>query len=112
MEKKLPRVFANKIDKNLDNNEACFYSACNDKEVNEQNNRKKDDRFVVRGENVEQKIQSIFASPKYVYKADVDITLKDGVVSKRIIGRNTTYLITIDNELISISDIIDIDFSV
>lgn len=111
MEKKLPKVFANSIDKELDNNEACFYSACQESNLNEENTRKKDERFVVRGENIGQKIQSIFTSPKYVYKADVDITLKDGKVSKRIIGKNMTHLITIDNELIPISDIIDIDFS-
>ena len=42
---------------------------------------------------------------------NVDITLKSGIVKKRIIGKNMTHLITIDNELIPISDVIDIDFS-
>ena len=60
------------------------------------------------------------AGPKYnaivekygaIYKADVSITTKDGIILKRIIGRNSTHLITIDNELVPISDIIDIDFS-
>lgn len=111
MDKKLPKLFANKIDKDLNNNAECFYSACKSKESMDDNEYKKNDRFVVQGENVGQKIQSIFSSPRYVYKADVDITLKDGVVSKRIIGRNTTHLITIDNELIPITDILDIDFS-
>ena len=37
--------------------------------------------------------------------------LKDGKVSKKIIGRNKNELITMDNELIKISDIIDIGFS-
>ena len=58
-----------------------------------------------------QKINKIFGSSRYVYKADVDITLKDGKVSKRIIGRNKNELITMDNELIKISDIIDIKFT-
>ena len=34
--------------------------------------------------------------------------LKDGTVTKRIIGKNNTHLITMENELIPISDIIDI----
>lgn len=110
MEKKLPKVFANKIDKNLENNRKSFYSASKEDQNNDVK-EDKDSKFLVRGENVQQKIQSIFSSPKYVYKADVDITLKDGKVSKRIIGKNMTHLITIDNELIPISDIIDIDFS-
>ena len=110
MEKKLPKVFANKIDKNLENNDNYFYSA-NSETSQEDIRESKEQSFIVHGENVQQKIQSIFNSPRYVYKADVDITLKDGKVSKRIIGKNMTHLITIDNELIPISDIIDIDFS-
>ena len=115
MDKKLPKVFANKINKNLENNENYFYSASRsnnevniDKDINK-NDKKYD--FKVQGDNVTQKINSIFSSPKYVYKADVDITLKSGIVKRRIIGKNMTHLITIDNELIPISDVIDIDFS-
>ena len=32
-------------------------------------------------------------------------------VNKRIVGRNSTHLITIDNELIPITDILDIEKS-
>ena len=55
-----------------------------------------------------QKINSIFTSSNYIYKADVEIKLKDKTINKRVIGKNKTHLITIDNELISISDILDI----
>lgn len=113
MDKKLPKVFANKIDKSLDNNKNVFYSAKGDDvDVRSSDSSKLDERTSqLKGQNVNQKINSIFTSSRYVYKADVDITTKDGKVSKRIIGRNSTHLITIDNELVSISDIIDIDFS-
>lgn len=113
MEKKLPRVFANKIDKSLDNNKNIFYSARGeDMDIKSRDSFNQDERtFVVDGKNVNQKINSIFTSPRYVYKADVDIKTKDGIISRRIIGRNSTHLITIDNDLISIADIIDIDFS-
>ena len=113
MEKKLPKIFANKIDKSLDNNKNVFYSAeDNDLDVRSDSSPGNTERtFVSIGPNVNQKINSIFTSPRYVYKADVDITTREGVISKRIIGRNSTHLITIDNELISIMDIVDIDFS-
>ena len=111
MEKKLPKVFANKIDKSLDNNKNVFYSAKKDDVSIENSQSSVNHTFELKGQNVNQKINSIFTSPRYVYKADVDITTKDGSISKRIIGRNSTHLITIDNELIPISDIIDIDFS-
>ncbi len=102
MEKKLPKVFANKIDKKITNNNEVFYE--NKKEVKEDVKPK----FEL---NVNQKINQIFSSSRYVYKADVVITLKDKKVTKKIIGRNKTSLITMDNELISVNDIIDIEFN-
>lgn len=95
--KDLPKVFHNKIDKKFDNNRSVFYST-NSYEDNEI----KDSRIIL------QKINEIFSSPNYVYKANVEITLKDKKVTKRIIGRNKNYIITMDNELIPITDIIDI----
>lgn len=95
--KDLPKVFHNKVDKKFDNNEKVYYS-------------NKDTRTEVTedSKNVLQKINEIFASPNYVYKANVEITLKDKKVTKRIIGRNKNYIITMDNDLIPITDIIDI----
>ena len=58
--------------------------------------------------NINQKINEIFSSSRYIYKADVEITLKSGKVVKRIVGKNSVHLITYDNELIPISDIVDI----
>jgi len=98
--KDLPKVFHNKINKKFNNNSNVFYS-CNDNR-----NLKNDD--VYDKKNVLQKINEIFSSPNYIYKANVEITLKDKKITKRIIGRNKNYIITMDNMLIPISDIIDI----
>ena len=38
----------------------------------------------------------------------MEIKLKDGTVTKKIVGKNSTHLITMENELIPISDIVDI----
>lgn len=103
MEKKLPKVFANKIDKNLSNNERVYYEKETPKELNV--NEKPSSL------NINQKINKIFGSSRYVYKALVDITTKDGKFTKKIIGRNKNQLITMDNELIDIRDIIDIEFT-
>ena len=92
MNKKIPKVFANKINTKGNNNDV-FYSY----EKTENTNK-----------NINQKINDIFNSSDYVYKANVIIKLKDKEITKKIIGRNTTHLITMDNELIPISDIIDI----
>ena len=104
MDKKLPGIFANKIDKPLANNERVAYGA-KEKPV------EKEGRNVgTTGKNINQKIHDIFASPRYVYKADVKIVTKNGTFTKKVIGQNNTHLITIDNELIPISDIVDIAF--
>lgn len=101
MDKKIPKVFANKVDSD-GNNEKVYHS--NNKAIEDKNEVSK---FTFE-KNINQKINDIFNSSSYVYKADVLIKLKDESVSKRIVGRNSTHLITMDNELIPISDIIDI----
>ena len=104
MNKKIPSVFANKIKGNVGNNEKVFYSALSTYE-NEEKAIKKDVKIP---KNINQKINEIFSSSNYIYKADVEITLKSGKVVKRIVGKNSVHLITYDNELIPISDIVDI----
>lgn len=104
MEKKLPGVFPGKVKKNSGNNKQVFYSNKEEKEVSNED-RGTGYKTV---KNVNQKISEIFNSASYVYKADVEITLKSGTFNKRVVGRNSTHLITMENELIPISDIIDI----
>lgn len=104
MDKKLPGIFANKIDKPIANNEKVAYGA------KEKEERKEQKSASVSNKNINQKIYDIFASPRYVYKADVKIVTKNGTFTKKVIGQNNTHLITIDNELLPISDIVDIYF--
>ena len=98
--KDLPKVFQNNIDKKFNNNSSVYYSSNDNRNSNIE--EVKDNRTIL------QKINEIFSSPNYVYKANVEISLKDKKVTKRIIGRNKDFLITMDNTLIPISDIVDI----
>lgn len=103
MNKKLPKVFANKIDKNIVNNKKVYYSSEANRVEESSTKRNIDDK------NIYQKISDIFSSEKFVYKANVDIKLKSGTKTVKIVGHNNIYLITMDNELIPISDIEDIN---
>ena len=98
------KVFANKINKNIRNNESVYYSnlseTTNSIDPKEKRNTK----------NIYQKINDIFNSRNYIYKADVIITTSSGEFKKRIIGRNSQYLITSENELIPIVEIKDIKY--
>lgn len=107
MEKKLPKVFVNKVDKVLTNNEKVSYG------LSENRNFETAKKPIIQKNNmdVNQKINAIFNSPGYVYKASVVIKLTNGTIHKQIIGKNNTHIITIENELIPINEILDIDFA-
>ena len=95
--KELPKIYHTDSKKEFNNNKKYYYSS--NKSIEEET---KDTR------TVSQKINDIFSSPNYIYKASVEIELKDKLIKKRIIGRNKAYIITMDNDLIPIKDIINI----
>lgn len=104
MKKDLPGLFANKISKPLNNNDKVSVTKNEDRTVEEIKPN------VTFEKSINQKIKEIFDSPRYVYKADVLIELKDKTITKKIVGKNNNNLITMDNELISINDIVDIKY--
>lgn len=53
-------------------------------------------------------IKNLFQSKNYVYKLDVIIETKSKTFDTAIVGQTNNHLITIDNELILIRDILDI----
>ena len=100
MNKKI-NLFVNKIEKELRNNEKVYYSNV-DRNVETVNESKS-------SVDLNQKINSIFKSNNYVYKANVRIKFKDKEEIKKVVGKNKNYLITLDNELIPIIDIVDVE---
>ena len=95
MNKKLPSIFSNKIDKKLNNNEEFF--------VSKNNQNKK----TFSKEEIIDKINKIIKSNDFIYRAEVIITLKDDEINKKIIGIKDPYLLTLDGD-IKIEDIYDI----
>ena len=112
MEKKLPKVFANQINKEFNNNNKVFCSTNPKEQQNNKGDRSnrgfESTKIINNGKNIYQKISDIFNSEKYVYKAQVEIKTSKGVKTTNVVGQNRTHLITIDNELIPITDIEDI----
>lgn len=98
----LPRMYHNKIEKDLNNNKKVFSTLEKEEErksinINNKNNY-----------TVEQKIYNIFNSPNYIYKIDVVIVTDTSKEIKRIVGKTKTNLITMNNEYIPINTIRDI----
>ena len=94
MDKDLPKVYANKIDKEINNDQEVFYS---------RNSYTNDIR------SINKKINDIFSSPNFVYKKNVKILTSNGTINKTIVGINNNNLLTMDNEVINISEIKDIE---
>lgn len=90
-----PRVYANPINKKIDNVQDLFRSDKESRSINPV--------------DVNKKINEIFASRNHVYKSKVRITLKDAVVEKEIVGKTNINLLTLDGNLIRITDILDIE---
>jgi hypothetical protein len=102
MSKKLPNLYANIIDKEINNNKNIFYST---KNINPKKEK------VTDKELIDDKIKELFDSPNYVYKMKTTITLKDNsIINKEVIGRKSNKLITMDAETIDINDIKEILF--
>lgn len=89
MKKELPKIFQNQIEKNICNNKNVFYG-------------KKEERSEKKSVNELFKINQI-------YRTNVKITTHNKTVEKKVIGRTENNLITSDNEIIAISDIVDIE---
>ncbi len=96
MEKKLPDIFANPIDKTFENTQDTFYGSGNEP-------------VRVDKKTIEQKINTIFASKDFVYKSKVRIETNHGTKICNLIGKTNHSLLTLENETIAISDILNIE---
>lgn len=105
--KDLPKMYHNKIDKEISNNKKVFSTMYDSIIEASSTNRNSliDNR---KNYTVEQKIYNIFNSPNYIYKIDVTITTDNGTFNKRIVGKTKTNLITMDGEYIPINTVRDI----
>lgn len=89
MKKELPKIFKGQQIKNFSNNRDYFYGEYRSKK----NKVTVDELFKV----------------NEIYKTSIKLTLKDKTVDKIIIGRTQNNLITSNNEIIPISEIVEIE---
>ncbi len=94
MNEELPKVYANPIDHELNNNTDIFYSS------------KKDTRGTKN--NIPRLVNEIFANPHHVYKSKVLITINNQSSEEIIVGKTNNQLLTLDGHHININDIEDI----
>ena len=91
---KLPKVFQNPINHDLDNDQRTYVSFSDKRKIDK---------------NVD--IEDIFKGRDFIYKRKVLITFSDNSSKEEyIVSRNSNYLITINNEKILINKIKNISF--
>lgn len=96
MKKNLPKVYANPINKIINNNLDVYYNDRTTKETK-------------KSVDVTRKINEIFASTHHVYKSNVRITSINGILETTIIGKSGNNLLSLNGEKININDIQDIE---
>ena len=90
--KKLPELYKNTNCKPRDNNRQVYYPTEQKKEKSK----------------IEKELTSIFETLGYAYNIPVKIITKDKVYHTSLVTKTKENILTIDNEIIAIKDIIDI----
>lgn len=102
------RMYKNKINKRLENTQMVYSTLEKERNTKEEVNSDLERISHYDNISIDKKINDIFSSSDYIYKADVKIVTDNGILNKRIVARNNNNLITMDNEYIPISMIRDI----
>ena len=91
-------IFKPTIDKGINNNENVFYSK-NDEDL---------DKLDGRSESLDDFLNRISSSGSYIFSHNVIIETKNNVYKTKIAGKVGNNIITMDDEVISISDIVSV----
>ncbi len=101
MQKKIPLIYAPKINKKISNNKEVYYSYLDNKESIYEDK-------VLSEYEMQQKINQLFKSSDFVYKKKFIIKTKDEEKEYTIISKSYDYLLTIEGKRIMIKDILQI----
>lgn len=110
---KKPKVYENEINKNIRNNKIVFDSS-KEKVENEITMERKEDVKLYNKNNddlsVIDKITRLLNREGYIFNVNVSIITKDEVLNTHIASIMNNHIITLDNDIINIDDIIDIKY--
>lgn len=100
--KKLPKVFQNEFSKTINNNKKICY-------LKEENPDLSNQKHTVHQSTVESTLDRIFSGIGYSYNIPVIIKTSSKIYDTSLVTKSSLNIITLDNEVIPISDIISID---
>ena len=100
-----PKMYQNRINKEIHNNRVVYNSYDKDNKVNKDNNIYSE---VVDTNEIRKKINSIINANNFIYSKMVHIVIGNETITRKIVGLYNNNLITIDNQYIPIDNIKDI----
>ena len=109
MDKKLPRIFKNDINKEINNNRSVYY--VNSEIENDSfyfSTRKEKSEDYVKDLDINEKISRIFKPGRHSFNVGVEIITTLKWYDTKIAGKIRDCFVTLDNDVIPLKDIIDI----
>lgn len=99
--KKLPKVFQNEFSKPINNNKKVCYLKNEEQQDQIQENNSES--------NIQEVLDKVFSGIGYSYNIPLEIKTKIKTYNTSLIAKTNHNIITLDNEIIPISDIISIN---
>ena len=107
---KKPKVFENQIDKRINNNKEVFDSSKEEIEIIDKKEEKKLNKNINDNRDVVDKITELLNTNGYVFNINVLIKTKDNEYNTHIASVINNHIITLDNDIINLDDVIDIKY--
>lgn len=98
---KLPKIYQNTIQKEIHNNTKVYYGKSQEEIKNKDVYEKRED--------IEKVIDEIFAQPTYSFNIGLFIHTKEKTYDTSLVAKSAGNIITFDNDIIPIKDIISIE---
>lgn len=107
MNKKLPRIFRNDIDKEINNNRKVYYVKSEENDF-AFSTRKEKAKSANQTTDIQEKLNAIFKPGRHSFNVGVEIVTLSKTYDTKIAGKVRDCLITLDNDVIPLKDILDI----
>ncbi len=101
MQKKLPKIYQSSFSHKIDNNAKVFYSASTATPMSKELKIHKE-------QSVEEVLEELFQGTGHIFNIPVEIVTPTKRLDTRIAGKVRNTIITLDNDVINVSEIISI----
>ena len=109
MDKKLPRIFRNDFNKEINNNRSVYYVKADNDDFSFSTRKETDvQKNLAKKQGIEEKLNAIFKPGRHSFNVDVEIITNEKVYHTKIAGKIRDMIITLDNDVIPIGNILDI----